>query len=262
MELHTLLQPLRQNVGILRSLAIYYLKPGQLARMRAFYAPLIAPGDLCFDIGAHVGNRLAVWRKLGGRVVAVEPQPACMGVLQAFYGRDRAITLVEQAVGAAVGQHTLHISPANPTVSTLSLPWIDAVRQVDSFAAVRWEETAAVEVTTLDAMIDRYGLPTLCKIDVEGFEAEVLTGLSHALPLISFEYVPAAQTIAQACVLRLADLGDYRFNWSVGERHQWQLPRWVAPTDLLRALAAMPPDGPSGDVFARRVTPANPPAHF
>jgi FkbM family methyltransferase len=248
---HQLVYDARQHFGLLRSLLIYYAKPFQLRRMRAFYAELIHPGDLCFDIGAHVGNRINVWHRLGARIVGVEPQPACMRLLRRLYGDAANIHLVEEAVGAARGKMTLHISPTNPTVSTLSAQWIDAVRQVDSFASVRWEEEAVVAVTTLDDLIARFGKPAFCKIDVEGFEAEVLAGLSQPLCLVSFEYIPAARTIALACIERLALFGDYRYNWTRGEEHHWQSTEWVHATELAAVLAAMPIDGASGDIFAR-----------
>lgn len=250
-----LIHATRQRFGLLRSLLIYYAKPFQLRRMRAFYAPLIGPGDLCFDIGAHVGNRISVWKQLGAQVVGVEPQPACMRLLHSLYGHLPTVHLVEQAVGASAGQMTLHISPTNPTVSTLSDHWINAVRQVDSFAAVRWEESITVTVTTLDELIARYGVPAFCKIDVEGFEAETLAGLSQPLSLISFEYIPAARDIAFACMARLGELGDYRYNWTRGEDHHWQSPTWVTASELSALLAAMPDDGASGDIFARQLRP-------
>jgi FkbM family methyltransferase len=242
----------RQRFGLLRSLLIYYAKPFQLRQMRWFYANLISPGDLCFDIGAHVGNRISVWHGLGAQVVGVEPQPACMRLLRRLYGREPSVHLVEQAVGATAGQMPLHISPTNPTVSTLSSAWIDAVRQVDSFAAVQWEEAVTVTVTTLDELILRYGVPALCKIDVEGFEAEALAGLSQPLRLLSFEYIPAARTIALDCITRLETLGNYRYNWTRGEGHTWQAHTWVSAQELRDALYAMPFDGPSGDIFARQ----------
>jgi len=241
---------LAQQWGVARSFAIYYA-PGRVRRLRRFYAPLIRPGDLCFDVGAHVGNRVAAWTALGARVVAVEPQPQLMRWLRRIYGHSPGVILVEAAVGAAEGGGVLHADPRNPTVATLSTEWIAAVRRDASFKGVRWEPGAAVPVTTLNALIARHGRPALCKIDVEGFEAEVLAGLSVPLPLVSFEYIPAAMATAQACVERLAELGDYVFNWFPGESHCWASPEWLGSTQLLAHLSTLAAGCASGDIFAR-----------
>ena len=168
----------QRRLGLARSLLIYYGNPFKLRHMQRFYAQFVRPGCLCFDIGAHVGNRLLAWSALGATVVGVEPQPACMALLRRCYGRSPRIVLIEKAVGAAPSRQTLHISAANPTVTTLSQPWIDAVQTSASFANVRWQESAIVEVTTLDALIAEYGCPAFCKIDIEGYEAEALAGQS------------------------------------------------------------------------------------
>lgn len=54
-----------------------------------------------FDVGSHVGDRIASFRRLGCRVVAVEPQPALVRVLRLLYGRDPQVALEPVAVGAA-----------------------------------------------------------------------------------------------------------------------------------------------------------------
>jgi FkbM family methyltransferase len=239
-----------QMVGLVRSLLIYYAIPWRPWQMRRLYGRFIRPGDLCFDVGAHVGNRLRVWRQLGARVVAIEPQPVLFHWLQRVYGRSPQITLLDQAVGAEPGEATLHISQRTPTVSTLSRAWIQAVQQDASFATVNWDTAVTVPVTPLGELIERYGRPAFCKIDVEGFELEVLCGLSTPIPALSFETIPAALDVALGCVERLQALGYYRFNYVPGESHNLQTSRWLTPGEMCQFLQQLTLKDGSGDIYA------------
>lgn len=237
--------------GLLRSLLMYYGVPFRKARMRNFYGQFIARGDLCFDVGAHVGNRLRVWDALGATMIAIEPQPQLLRILRRWYGNNPAITLVDQAIGAQAGTATLHISTRTPTVTTLSPEWIASVKQHQSFNAVQWDKQVTVPVTTLDALIAIHGVPAFCKIDVEGFELEVLRGLSQPIRGLSFEYIPASAGIAVGCIKRLGELGVYEYNYSPGETHKLQRDHWLSADDMLELLRGMLQG--SGDVYARLV---------
>lgn len=243
---------LREQVGFLRSMLIYYGVPGRIGRIARFFAPFIQPGDLCFDIGSHVGNRIAAWRRLGARVVALEPHPLLVAWLQQIYGRDPNVTILPFALGAEAGTASLYLDPANPTISTLSEEWIAAVQQDSSFARVRWQQAIKVPITTLDILIEQYGLPAFCKIDVEGYELEVLHGLSRPLPALSFEYIPVTIEDTFRCLARLGQLAgskaNYEFNYFEGESHRWQSPTWLDADALATRLAAC---RRSGDVVAR-----------
>jgi FkbM family methyltransferase len=151
----------------------------------ALYRPFVPRGGLVFDIGANIGERTSIFLALGARIVAVEPQSDCSARLRQRFGETIAIE--QAAVGAEEGTADLLIASAH-TISSLSPEWVAGVQESGRFSEHRWDEKVTVPVTTLDALIVRYGTPDFTKIDVEGYELAVLRGLSQPLPALSFEF--------------------------------------------------------------------------
>jgi len=252
-ELQRLFRSSQKSLGFAFSFLIYYGLPFHHKALTQIYAPFICPGDLCFDIGAHLGDRLRAWSRLGARVVAVEPHPEMMDWLRRWYGHKINIVLLEQAVSARTGIATLWISHLTPSLSTISYEWLTTVRQNPRFAGARWDEQKSVLVTTLDDLIVHYGKPAFCKIDVEGSELDVLQGLSQPLPALSFEYIPAMIETALGCIERISQLGVYEYNWRVSEFPWLRSPVWLEPREMAARLQHMKPDSDSGDVYARLI---------
>ena len=246
-----MLQTLRTARGVWRSLRIYYGGRERRAAMDRLYAEFVHAGDLVFDIGAHVGDRVASFRRLGARVIAVEPQPALVATLRLIHGLDRHVRIEAMAVGAQNGQIDLRINIDNPTISTASADFVNAARDADGWQGQHWERTIGVPVTTLDALIGKYGRPSFIKIDVEGFEEEVLCGLSAAVPALSFEFTTIQRDVARRCIARCVDLGYAQFNAALGESQKFIAVEWRPAESLREWLDALPHDANSGDVYAR-----------
>ena len=236
--------------GVSRSLRIYYGDKARDAAMDALYAGFVRPGDLVFDVGSHVGDRIACFRRLGARVAGVEPQPPLARALRLIHGRDQGVALEAVAIGRAPGRLTLHVNVDNPTVSTASDDFVRAAAGATGWEGQAWTRDVVVPVLTLDHLITRHGLPRFMKIDVEGFEAEALLGLSTPVPALSFEFTTIQRDVAFAAMDRLSALGYRRFRAALGESQRFE---HEAPIDAeaMRAwLAGLPHAANSGDVYA------------
>ena len=241
----------RRLAGLARSLAIYHGIPLRQRRLRRFYSQFVSPGDLVFDLGAHAGNRTRAFAAMGCRTVAVEPQPDFARLLRLLFARSPAVEVIEAAVGSEPGHTPLFISERFPTVTTTAARWHDTRALEPDFAGVRWERQIDVETTTLDRLIDRFGMPVFVKIDVEGSEPAVLAGLSQPVQALSFEYLPRALDYARDCTARLRALGPYRFSWSIGESYRLATDRWMTDSELHQALRTPEAQRRPGDVYAR-----------
>ncbi len=241
----------RGTAGLLKSFFIYYGVPGRYKKMKQFYSRFISPGSLCFDIGSHLGNRIRPWLSLGAAVVAAEPSPRCYDLLQRFYGKKQEVHVLNTAVGKTEGTTELYLCDSSPTLSTVSKPWIDTVKKTPAFKHIDWTRSIPVPVTTLDSLIEQYGTPTFIKIDVEGFEAEVLQGLTCTIQAISFEFLPASIDVAFRALEELDRIGKYEFNISMVETMELYWKTWVNKEILSDHLKTLEADGPSGDIYAR-----------
>ncbi|MBA4033010.1 MAG: FkbM family methyltransferase [Bradyrhizobium sp.] len=233
----------------LRSFRIYYGNRRRAAAMDRLNGNFIQPGDLVFDVGAHVGDRVASFRRLGARVVAVEPQPAMVRALRLLYGRSASVAIEALAVGREPGRTRMLINANNPTVSTVSPAFVEAARDAPGWETQRWNETIDIEVTTLDALIARHGVPAFIKLDVEGFEAEALHGLSQRVRALSFEFTTIQRDVALACIERCSAMGYTRFNAALGES-QALVGEWIGAGDVASWLIALPQSANSGDIYA------------
>ena len=244
---------LATTAGVARSLLTYYGQPWRRWALKRFYQELIQPGDLVFDVGAHVGNRSKTLMTLGAEVVAIEPQPAFADLIERHFLRDLK-GFERVTVGACEGEVTLTISSRHPTVSSTSTAFLESVRDDASFRQVTWDSELTVPMTTLDALIARYGRPVFCKIDCEGAEAAILCGLSAPIQLVAFEYLRAMPLVTVAAIERLMTLGDYRFNRVLGEQHRFVDQTWLTADAMLDVLASLPAEDQHGDIYARLVS--------
>jgi len=198
--------------------------------LRRFYSQLVNPGDLCFDIGANVGQTTEALLDCGARVIAVEPNPLCIPVLQWQFGANSRATLVQKAVGAESGSAVLNFRGTEATASILT-DW-----------GFENHNSHTVELTTLDDLISQFGCPRLCKVDVEGYEVEVFKGLSQPIPVIDFEIHPSVLRWAREVLKRLSTIGQITGANIAAQHHAgWIFPEWLKLEEFCERLETKPP---------------------
>lgn len=224
------------------------LRPGESRAFQAdvrLYSSVLTTGALCFDVGANVGDKSEALLKVGAQVVAFEPNPLVVPELRARCARHPRWTLVEAALGSKAAISTFYAQREH-SQSSLARGWENG----EVIASFR------VPVVTLDAAIKSFGCPEYCKIDVEGWEVEVLQGLSQSIPLISFEFHldPGGVRNAKSCLDRLSRFGRSHINVTPAEGTTFHFTQWIPLDDFLKGFPAnltSLPGNPYGDMFVK-----------
>lgn len=220
-----------------------------------FYGPLLPENALVFDVGANVGVYSSVFSSLGARVVALEPNPDCVRLIQLCHGVAQ-IEALQVAAGPRNGLASMSISDKVDQISSMSEDWIASIQRVHSDYVGLWSRKLTVPVVTLDTVIQHFGLPYFVKIDVEGFEESVLDGLSQQPELLSFEFNTAFLDAALRCADHKLFSDTSVFNFALGDPSAFALPHWVAREELKDILRAMGQDAgvleQQGDIFVKQ----------
>lgn len=204
-----------------------------IERAKVFYGQFVTKNNLCYDIGANIGNRTAAFLALGARVVAIEPQVYCFNYLKnKFKNKAEVINI---GLDKTEGEKDFYIANFH-AASSLSKDWITKVLPGKSHE-VELTQTVKIQTSTLDKLIEKYGVPDFCKIDVEGYELQVLLGLSKPMGIISFEYTfPELKQNAIECINHLNKLGSIICNYSENESMELSSKIWLKPEVFLDTI--------------------------
>jgi FkbM family methyltransferase len=184
----------------------------------AFVLHLLRPGDPFVDAGANIGSYTVLASGVcGAKSIAIEPDPLTMASLKkniAINGIGDRVRPVEAALGARTGMALFTVG-------------LDTINRMATQAD---QSTRTVRVLRLDEVLAGEG-PVLIKLDVEGFEAEVLAGARETLLQPSLLAVET-ECGAPAVVDQLRAAGFERAFYDPFTRRLCRTPVWAQHNEL------------------------------
>jgi len=164
-----------------------------LEKQDNFYKKLLASlkrtDAVIFDIGANEGFITQTFSGFADKVIAVEPDPLNIRILQNRFSNNSKVTVVGKAVSNKQGAETLYIEKDGGALHTLNNRWKRLLESGEHILKTSFNRSLQVATITLSDLIEKFGLPSFIKIDTEGYERKVLSGLNTLIPQLVFEAV-------------------------------------------------------------------------
>ena len=203
---------------------------------------------MVFDVGACYGKKLVSLLNLNSRVVAIEPQERCMKYLKNNFNSN-SVYFIQKALGETESIEKLY-EGVDHSLSTMSNEWKKKIIENNDDLKHNWKTPYYVSVTTLDSLIKQFGAPSFIKIDVEGYELSVLKGLTRPIKMISIEFIKNNIHNSIDCLKYLNNMGDYRYNYSIGEEHRFFFKTWKNYSEIVNYLVS-PSISKWGDIYIK-----------
>jgi FkbM family methyltransferase len=199
---------------------------------------LIKDDSLVFDVGCNMGEKANNFLQLNARVVGFEPQPKCVKELLKRFENNNKIVIEPIGLDSIKGISFIYEASHN-TISSMSLDFINTVKK-ERFNGYNWGEKIEINVDTLDNMISKHGKPTYIKIDVEGYELNVLKGLTIPIDIISIEFTPELCQTSIDCVNYMEKInGDCIYNYGYREDLDFKFDKWLTKEELLTYITSI-----------------------
>src|ERR1700722_17885594 len=209
--------------------------------------PELRQGDLIFDVGANEGLKTDLFLRMGARVIAIEPDATNQMILQERFVKlrlsRRPVVIIGKALSDRNTTESMWVDGPGSAVNTLSQKWATALKEDKSrhtydHCGLDFAQRRTVETTTLEDLIAVHGRPAFIKIDVEGYELNVIRGLRHAVPCLSFEVnLPEFRPEGLQCIALLGNLAaNCKFNYSVDCEQGLALKQWRTSEEFRQVL--------------------------
>ena len=183
-----------------------------------FYKNLISGNDLIFDVGAHLGDKADVFLACGAKVIAIEPDKRFINHIRKRFSNESQVHFVDKGISSKSEKLIFYRRKTASTSGVLEDWWKEKTDVAKVYE---------IETTTLDLLIEQFGIPNYIKIDVEGFEFEVLRGLSKQVPLISFEFHKNQIVRAKKCINFLTQSGYSFYNVTPTDESFFVFDEWL-----------------------------------
>lgn len=214
-----------------------------------FYSNFVGKGDLVFDIGPHQGEYSAVFLKMGAKVLAVEPRPTFQNMLNQLFDGNQRFMLHNAAVGGKANMIPMPEDRITPVIA--ALPYADEQQYWQHVMTSSNTKTIDVQIVTLDELVRLYGLPSFCKINIGGFGAEVIRGLSQPIPVLAVDFASYNLERIAEVIRQLQNVDKYEFNWAKEGAFKLEQTIWMNAKALHSSIAEYRKKRIEGIMFAR-----------
>lgn len=207
--------------------------------MKKIFEQIIVSDDLVFDVGCNVGDKSNIFLSLGAKVIGFEPQYIPYNVALNRFKDNNRFFIENIALGDKIGTEIIYIADVD-TISSMSVNFIKEVKKSRFFNS-KWNDGEKVNINTIDNIIKIYGIPKFIKIDVEGYELNVLNGLTNSIDCISIEFNPEMLNNTIECIEYIDKLNNYNtiFNYGYREDEYFKFEKWISKNEILSYLKSI-----------------------